>query len=222
MKFDIDKILILSGLISFSIFLIIAVPLGFFYHGYDHLNDVISKQGAVDSPIMLQTNILFFLMGFTLFLFGIGLLRNYSDKWPGRIGSLFITIAGVSGTLVGIFPCDPGCIGFSIIDEIHTFVSELPLVLAAIGILFMIVEELRGGGIGKNLKRNYWLYIITVFVILSIIFGYIHLELDPIFPYDGLYQRIAIGIPLSLVAIGSIFLYNTKKKVILFKKKKGF
>ncbi len=206
---NIDKFMILSGLISFLIFLIIAVPLGFFYPGYDQFTDVISKQGAVDSPIMLQTNILFFLMGLFLLFFGFGLYRNYPKYLSGKIGSVFIILTGLSATLVGFFPCDAGCIDVTITGEIHQFVSELPTILAAIGLIFFIIEEFRGGGF-KSKGRNHWAYIMIVFILAAVITGYIYLEMDNITRMDGLFQRLAIGIPLALTALVSLTLKNLK------------
>lgn len=205
---DFNRLLVLSGLISVLIFLIIAIPLGFFFPGYNQLDDVISKQGAVDSPIMLQTNILFFLMGFFMFLFGLGMYRNYAKNWSGKTGSIFLILAGLSATLVGVFPCDPGCIDVSIIGELHQVAAETPLILAAIALVFIIIHEYTVGGLGNPGSKNKWMYIVIFYLIIGVIFAYIHLEMDIILPYPGLFQRLAIGIPYSLMAVVSIALYR--------------
>ena len=207
-----DKFLILSGLFSFLVFLIIAIPLGFFmYEGYNHIENVISMQGAVDSPIMTQANILFNLFGIFMFLFGIGLYRVYARNRAGKIGSILFIIAGISITLVGIFPCDPGCIDVTLTAEIHQFFAEIPLIIAAVALVFLGIQEFQEGGLGKTGgKSNPWIYVIILYLVVGIILVLVHLEFEFLFPnQDGLWQRLAIGIPMSLMAIASMFLYNS-------------
>lgn len=208
---ELNKFLVLSGLIGAMIFLIIAIPLGFFFPGYNHLNDVISKQGAVDSPIMLQANILFFLMGFFMFLFGLGMYRVYAKNTSGKIGSFLLILAGISATSVGIFPCDPGCIDVSIIGELHQVAAETPLILAALSLVFIAYQEYKLGGLGKPGSKNRWLYIVIFYLVIGTVFAYSHFELDLTLPYPGLFQRLAIGLPLSLMAIVSLRLYTRMK-----------
>ncbi|NIO23194.1 MAG: DUF998 domain-containing protein [Candidatus Aenigmarchaeota archaeon] len=215
-----ERFLILSGLLSSAIFLVIAVPLGFFFPGYNHFDDVVSKQGAVDSPIMLQANILFFLFGFFMFLFGIGLYRNYAENWAGRIGSFLIILSGISVACVGLFPCDPGCVNVSVIGVTHQFVSESPLVLGLFGIILFVIHELTGGGFRKE-GKNFMLYLFVVFIILGVVFGYIHLELDPVFPYPGLFQRIAIGLPSTLIVIASLYIYREMGNIHTIQKQRA-
>lgn len=207
---ELNKFLILSGICCAFIFLIVAVPLGFFFPGYDHLNDVISEQGAIDSPIMFQTNALFFLLGAFLFFFGLGLYRVYAMDWTGKTGSTLITLSGISATAVGFLPCDPGCINVSIIGDLHQAASEIPLILAAVALIFIAIQEFRVGGLGKGGKNNPWFYFVVFYLIIGIVFGLLHMELDYLFQYRGLVQRIAIGIPMSLVAIVSFYLYRKK------------
>ena len=216
MESKIDKYLLLSGLISSIAFFIISVPLGFFKPGHDHLRDVISKMGAVDSPIMIQTNIMFFLFGFFMFLFGIGLFRNYPKYWTGKIASLLIILSGLSVALIGFFPCDPGCIDVSIIGEIHQLASETPLVLGIFALILLSIEEFRGGGFRNRYNNRYWAYVMVLYIIIAAILGYIHLELDPITEYDGLFEVLAISVPASIIAIVSAYYYHKE-----FRNKKG-
>ena len=210
-----NKFLVISGLFSFLVFLIIAIPLGFFmYEGYNHIPHVISMQGAVDSPIMIQANILFNLFGIFMFFFGIGLYRVYVRNWAGKIGSILFIIAGISVALVGFFPCDPGCIDVTLTAEIHQFFSEVPLMIAAVALAFLGIQEYQVGGLGKTGgKGNYWVYIVIIYLILGIALASIHLEFESLFPGQrGLWQRLAIGIPMSLMAIASLVLYNRINK----------
>ncbi len=204
-----DRFLVYSGIVSFVIFLIIAIPLGFLYPGYNQLEDVISKQGAVDSPIMLPTNVLLFLMGMFLFFFGIGIYRNYAKRLPGKTGSVLIILAGLSAMLVGVFPCDAGCINTTVTGHIHQFVPEMIIILATVGIIFFVIEETVGGGF-KSRRKNHWNYIFAGFLLAGVIFCYIYIESDSIPGMDGIFQRIAIGIPLTLTALVSVKLKTFK------------
>jgi hypothetical protein len=209
-----DKVLILSGLFSFIVFLIVAIPSGLFmYDGYSHVEHVISIQGAIDSPIMTQVNILFNLFGIFMFLFGIGLYRVYAKNWAGRIGSILFIIAGISIMFVGFFPCDAGCIDVTLTAEMHQFFAEIPLIIAAVALVFICIQEFQKGGLGKTCgKNNPWIYIIILYLIVSVVLALVHLEFESLFlNQDGLWQRLAIGIPMSLMAIVSIILYKKMK-----------
>jgi hypothetical membrane protein len=205
---DIDKYLILSGLVSSTIFFIISVPLGFFKPGHNHLTDVISKMGAVDSPIMIQTNILFFLFGFLMLLFGLGMFRKYPKYFTGKIASFLVILSGLSVALIGFFPCDPGCINVSIVGDMHQFFSETPLILGLFALIFYAIEEFRGGGFRDKYNNRYWAYFMVLYIILAASLGYVHLELDPITLNDGLFEVLAISIPASIIAIISVYFYK--------------
>jgi hypothetical membrane protein len=204
-----DRILVLSGLISLVMIVSVDVFVGPFYPGYDYYSDVISKLGAVDSPVAMPTNILFFLFGAFMALFGLGLYRNYAEDKFGRLGAVIFIIAGAGLSLIGVFQCDAQCIDVTMTAEIHQFFSEVPMMMTPFGLGLFVIHELKGRGFrGKG--SDVFLYLFVITIILGGIFTAVHVELNLDRSLDGFYERLATYIPVSLMGLASLALYRKR------------
>lgn len=209
MSSRLDKILVISGLLSFLVILSIDVFLAPFYPGYDYYSDVISMLGAVDSPVAFFTNILFFLFGFFMLLYGFGLYRNYAEDNWAKLGSIIFIAIGAGLSLIGVFQCDPGCVDVTLTAEVHQFFSEVPMMIAPVGVIFFVFHEFGGKGFrGKGDK--FFLYILLAIIILGTLFTAIHVEFNMDRNLNGFYERLAIYVPVSLMALTSLYLYKEK------------
>ncbi|MHA2066296.1 MAG: DUF998 domain-containing protein, partial [Candidatus Thorarchaeota archaeon] len=86
-----DKFLILSGAAASLILILFSmIIIGFFFPGYSHILESVSRQGASDSPVSLVTNISFMLTGIFVILFGFGLFRIFGKERFRRIGSVLV------------------------------------------------------------------------------------------------------------------------------------
>ena len=200
-----DRFLLLSGAIASAIFIVFPVlGIGFFFPGYSHVLDSISRQGAPDSPVSLATNLSFFLVGAFVILFGLGLYRVFGKGRFGRIGTAIVLIAGISGILVGAFPTDPPGAVHSAGYAWHVFSATLAGVLGFVAVSMFWVREYRRGA------NRAWIVAVPLLLAPSALFGLLFITGNPwVLPIYGLSERISLGLLMALVFSVSLSLYRT-------------
>jgi hypothetical membrane protein len=209
MKLGIDKVLVISGLLSFIMIISVDIFIAPYYPNYDYYSDVISMLGAVDSPVALPTNITFFLFGAFMFLFGFGLYRNYAEDGYGRAGAVIFIAAGAMLSMIGVFQCDAQCIDVTLTAEMHQFFAEVPMIMTGVGLALLTIHEMRGKGFrGKG--TNLFLYLFPLILVLAAFLTAVHIEFNLDRSLDGFYERLAIYVPMALMAFASVYIFRDR------------
>jgi hypothetical membrane protein len=201
-----DRFLILSGIVAAVILIAFSmIIIGFFFPGYSHILESISRQGASDSPVSLATNISFSLTGVFVILFGFGLYRIFGKDKFGKFGIILVVLAGISCMLVGVFPVDPPGMEGSLSNVYHNYSATLAGVLGIVAAALFGIKEYR-----REDEGRFWAILIPVLLIPSIFFGTLFMLGHPwILPIYGLSERICLGLIMVLVLIISLHLYRT-------------
>jgi hypothetical membrane protein len=201
-----DRILILSGAVASVILIIFSmIIIGFFFPGYSHILESVSRQGASDSPVSLVTNLSFVLTGIFVILFGIGLFRVFGKDRIGKLGTILVVLAGIGCILVGVFPVDPPGMEPSLSYVYHVYSATLAGILGFTAAALFAVKGYR-----RREGRGLWVIVIPVLLIPSIFLGALFLLGHPwILPIYGLSERICLGLIMVLVFILSVHLYRS-------------
>ena len=207
-KFNLDKYLMLAGILAFLVFFI-----GFFlifpamYKGYDISTMFISHTGAWNSPIKTIANVLgFSLWGILTMIFGYGVFRCKNLSKLRKIIGILLIIGGFAIYLVGIFAGE-GIKGiFTTESQIHSFLAAFPF--APIGLAtFLFIFEF---AINRRLR---WLILPVIIIgMASLILQYYRSTADYVLPYPGLIQRATLGLPFLMIMIIAITLYKIQNQ----------
>ena len=202
-KFNLDKILYACGFIGpiiffFTIYFLFAL----FYPGYDIANQTISELGETDSPVKMFANVFgFSLFGIFIMLFAYGIFRSERLNIFSRISSIFFFFSGVFMYFVGIFHSQSN---YSTMAVLHNIASNYQFPILALGLVIFAFS------ISSNEKLKWLTPVILLFGIITLILAYYFF-----FTIDlqnrGIWQRFAIGIPYTIMAIIAVSLYRIEK-----------
>lgn len=99
------------GVVGPIFYFMLLIILGFMWSGYNPILQSMSEIGSVVSPYKDTMNYLgFSLLGVSIALFGVGLLKMFGKGALQYLAFLLVLTAGVFMFAVGFFPCDAGCI----------------------------------------------------------------------------------------------------------------
>ena len=207
-----NKYLILSGFLGPIIFALVILIAGFFYPGYNHVNQVISDLGAVDSPVKDFMNIFgFMLFGVFILAFSIGVYK-IRGSFLGKIISMLFALAGIGIFLVGIFPSDPACnLGPRFCPpptsagEIHNNLRFVSYFFFFPAFILLILET------RKEKTMRYYVIPAAVLGLITVFFAFNWANWNSP-TLGGLNQRIAIGTPFLLMMYTSWKLSRLKSK----------
>lgn len=202
-----DKFLVLSGLLAVVVLFMTVFTSALFFPGYSHTRDFISELSAIDSPVKIFASIGYSLTGFFTFLFGMGIYRKEGTDFPGEVAAYLLMVSGFLFFLVGFFPCDNQCVNSSQTAMVHEFVSDWSLYAAGISLLFLAFHFKKEKS--KYFSKN-WATVFLFIGIIAGVLGYTYPEMDNT-AFGGLVQRLAIGIPFTLMAISSLYLLKKMK-----------
>lgn len=208
----INKLLLLVGIIGPVIFILLDIfVLGLFYPGYDYVNESVSAQGAIDSPVKFLANFAFFILGFSLLCFGSALYRLEGKTYGTKVGSLLLASVGILVVMISLLPADPsGTEDFlrSTRDMAHEVVSNSAMIIPFISIIFMMFFPGKGKK-SKKSKDGKWGYLFLPIAIIAGIAIYLHLT-DQVLG-QGLSERIGLSALSLLVTVASLMFYRNYK-----------
>jgi len=193
--------LVICGIVAPILYSIVGIVLGHLTPGYRHPIQLMSELGAVGAPYSIIMNIFGFgLLGLLLTLFSIGLSKGTCLA----AGPFLIALSGLGLMLTGAFPCDPGCISFTIIGSLHSVFATMTGVLMVVGIL-MMAHQFR-----FDMKWNkYWRYTFLTGLLTALLgTGLLLLNLPG---WAGVMQRLTMAIPLLWIELISIRLLRLDK-----------
>ncbi|MBI4019150.1 MAG: DUF998 domain-containing protein [Candidatus Aenigmarchaeota archaeon] len=204
-RIDVDRTLLAFGAAGPLLFAISLVVLGAAVPGYDHASNAISELGAKGSPVAAVMNSVFFMLGLSIAGFGAGLFRNVAKNHADKAGAVALVLSGAFTFLLGVFPCDVGCVNTTNTGLTHNAINMMPVIFGIIA-MFLFYAGIKGSEIGK-----YSLYLLLS-ALLSVIFGYLYLTNSG--ALAGLLQRLAVFMPLAAMAAGSLILLKEHGKII--------
>lgn len=205
-NFNLDKYLIAAGFIGPIIFfLTVYFIFPLFYPGYDILNQTISELGAANSPIKTLTNVFgFSLFGILLMIFSYGVFRSKELNDLGKLSALLFFITGVMMYLVGIFYGSSINGVYSILDTLHVITANYQFPVLAAGFIIFALS------VTNHPRLRFLTPIVLGLGILTLILAYFFFFTHNL-PYQGIFQRAAIGLPYIIIAIIAFSMYKLQK-----------
>ena len=83
---------------------------GSLYPEYNHYNQAMSELGAKGSPAhMLSPMINNYPLGVLFIIFGLGLIKTFSNSKLAIFSGILVVIHGLASFSAGFFSCDIGC-----------------------------------------------------------------------------------------------------------------
>jgi hypothetical membrane protein len=116
---------------------------------FNHLTHYISELAARGSSTeALMRGVAFGFTGFLYLGFAAALLSIFPRGWMFAVAAVLIGVDGIGRMGAGVFPCDPGCIRVSGLQDLHKLFATIGFlagILAAIlwGVLFRGLAPLR-------------------------------------------------------------------------------
>jgi len=198
-----DKYLLAAGFVGPIIFFLTVYFLfAFLYPGFDPVNQTISELGAADSPTKTLTNVLgFSLLGILIMIFSFGVYRSKEINKLGKLSVIFFFLSGLLMYLVGVFPGDAGE-SVTIRGKLHEIIANYQFPILAIGLIIFALS------VSINPRLKFLTPIILVLGVITLILAYYLFLVIPPPPNLGILQRVAIGIPYSLLAIIAFSIYR--------------
>ena len=211
-KFNLDKYLLLAGILALPLFVILfwlVFPL--MYPEYNLLTTGVSYLGGYESPIRTLVNVFGFgLWGFLTMMFGYGVFRSNLLKVLGKTAGIFLIIGGFMIYLVSLFQGPYESWIYTLAGQLHNFFSNYPFIPIGIAIFLFLFEFVIN-------KRFRWL------ILPIIILGpaSLYLNYQRAFPgggltYFGIYQRASLTLPYIIIMLIAISLYkntNSDKEI---------
>ncbi len=192
-----------AGIIGPILFSVVVIVLGYFWTGYNHLTQAVSELGATNAPNMSIQALNFFIIGILTVVFAVGLALH--DR-RFRSTSVLVGVYGLGASLAAVLPCDPGCpvTGTSIVQVAH----NLDALISFIG---LGVAPLLFWRSGKTVllwsKTAGWSLRVAVGSI-SLLIGYLIIDVLSLSPYTGLLQRIFLGLLFAWVIMMVVRLFQ--------------
>lgn len=191
------QVCFVAGIVGPVFYFLLLIILGLMWDGYDPILQSMSEIGSVVSPYKDMMNYLgFSLLGVSISLFGVGLLRELGRGAIQYLTLSSILIAGIFMFAVGFFPCDAGCVDVTKTGELHSLTSTVPSI--ALPLAAMLIASVVAKKWGKG-----WGHISFWLGASSMAFGPI-MFISAVAPYLGLAQRVGIGLSLLWMILMSM------------------
>lgn len=192
-----NKILFISGIVGPVFYFLLLTILGLLWDGYNPILQSMSEIGSVVSPYKDVMNYLgFSLLGVSMALFGIGVIREFSRSLLLYLSFSLILLAGIFMFAVGFFPCDAGCIDVTQIGRRHSITSTVPSIALPLAAMLMATIITKRWGTS-------WGYISFWLGVISMASGPT-MFIPAVAPYLGFAQRVGIGLSLLWMVLISI------------------
>ncbi|RNC68066.1 MAG: DUF998 domain-containing protein [Desulfuromonadales bacterium] len=183
---------ILCGILGPLLWLSLIGVAGAMRPEFNHITHYISELGERGSSTeVMMRYAAFEFTGLLYLCFASALLATFRKEWCSTLAAGLIALEGLGRIGAGVFPCDPGCGGFSSNQEIHRLFATVGFVT---GILAAIVW-------GITFRRHGWPRRWTWYSVGTGILALIFLLLmswsqNPV-NTPGLFEHLATGV-LSL------------------------
>lgn len=185
------------GIIGPIFYFLLLTILGLLWNNYNPILQSMSEIGSVVSPYKDIMNYLgFSLLGVSISLFGVGLLKKFGRGVVQYLTFFSVLIAGIFMFAVGFFPCDAGCVDVTKTGEMHSLTSTVPSITLPLAAMLLATTITKKWGKG-------WGYISFWLGILSMASGPI-MFIPQAAPYFGIVQRVGIGLSLLWMVVISI------------------
>ena len=134
----------LCGVLGPLLWLSLIAVAGALQPGFSHVTHYISElaeRGSSTETLMRYAAFEF--TGFLYLCFGLTLMGEFRNSRFSRLAACLIALDGLGRIGAGVFPCDPGCVGLSLSQNLHHFFATVGFssgILATIvwGIIFRI------------------------------------------------------------------------------------
>ena len=161
---------ILCGVLGPLLWLSLIVVAGAMRPGFSHVKQYISElaeRGSSTETLMRYAAFEF--TGFLYLCFALALMPDFRNSRFYRLAACLIAIDGLGRIGAGIFPCDPGCVGLSLSQELHHYFATVGFssgILATIvwGIIFRIQDWPKiftGYSVGSGISALTFLLLMT-------------------------------------------------------------
>ena len=189
------SLLAICGIIGPILYSIMLITLGLFRPGYNHVTQIMSELGEVGAPNAIIMNTAgFILLGLLMISFAFGLDRGISEGEGSKIGPALVAVSGAWLVLLGIFPCDPGCVNESFVGithEVFAIMHAFAMIFAPLAIAQRLKKDSRWQG-----YLYYSLATGVVGAVIASVYGFNVFE-----PWKGALQRVLMGVPLLWIEV---------------------
>ena len=160
----------LCGVLAPPLWLSLITVAGALQPGFSHVTQYISELGERGSSTeTLMRYAAFEFTGFLYLCFALALMPDFRNSRFYRLAACLIAIDGLGRIGAGIFPCDPGCVGLSLSQELHHYFATVGFssgILATIvwGIIFRIQDwpkMFTGYSVGSGISALTFLLLMT-------------------------------------------------------------
>jgi hypothetical protein len=201
----------LCGIIAAFMDIVIITILGELLPHYNPLEQTASELGATGGSYSVIISVWWLVYGLLIVAFAYGL--NMGIVKAGAVwwmGMLLIAVFGVfDGIGSGVFQCDPGCLGKTLIGKLHLVVSVIgtsALLPAPFFVWLRMCHDERWRG-----YRTFTITIQGVAIVLSILFLCVEIpSCNGILKIKvGLLQRIFLSINYLWIVVLAVHLFHT-------------
>jgi len=205
MKKAVPRLMLLSGVICPIVFFGVFLTLGFVMPEYSATKDLISELGAIGSPVRNIANFAgFMLSGFLVLLFALGLFHVIGTDTPGKLASVLLALTGLSIIALAFIPCDPGCSASYPHGAYHNSAIRFPGIFGIASLFFFVFHDRALFRFNKFWAFGFF-FIAVSFISMLVFHSYMDSE------YIGLFQRLFIAVPLSAMAVTSVYLLKKER-----------
>ena len=205
------RILALCGIVGPIIFAVLVTVSGVVFEGYSHASQTISELAGADAESPLLQTINFFIIGLSFIALAVGLHRGVGGGSGSVVGPMLIFVFGASaGIGNGIFPCDSGCDGKTVIGFMHNLTGLVGFVAGIAGI-FIISRRFKGDPDWAPLYRVSRVFGVTALISLVLWIGIAKIaEIESV---NGVLQRLYVGVWIVWAEIVAFKLFSSLSAV---------
>jgi hypothetical membrane protein len=158
---------ILCGALGPFLWLSLIVVAGAMRPGFSHVTQYISELGSPTETLMRYAA--FGFTGFLYLCFALILMVDFRNSRFSRLAAGLIALDDLGRIGTGVFPCNPGCVGLSLSQNLHHFFATVGFgsgILATIvwGIIFRIQgwpKVFTGYSVGTGISALPFLLLMT-------------------------------------------------------------
>lgn len=126
----------MAGIVAPILFAVVVVVAGFFFDGYNHLDDKISELGGAEASSAWIQSTNFVVLGLLVAWFAWALVRQLGRPW---LGAALIGFFGISsGIFNAVFPCDVDCAGATTVGLLHNLTGLAGFLAAITGMILLV------------------------------------------------------------------------------------
>jgi hypothetical protein len=199
------RLFALLGICAAPLDIVFILTIGALRPKYNGITSFASLLGVPGTPYAMLISGWWFLYGFMLILFAVGLLfsmpRDSRVRW---IGPLLIMIFGIfDGIGSAVFPCDPGCAGLTIAGKMHVLVSAVGTAALVPAPFFCWLGWRQDRRFEKILTFSWIVQIAGLLLLVILLFARLKGVADYLNGFGGLIQRLVYTVYyLWLVPVG--------------------